>query len=266
MLKGLYIGGTNDYTIPASASNMLNNKTLDVCEIDGLGRPSADLYTTELVGADASVYSGQTVKSRSITLSVKPRGDAGRMALYRMLGYGQKKRIFLESDTGVYWIDGYVKGATYAAKPAQQSEIEIPIFCPYPWFRSLKAHEVFVPFGTSFSAQQAGDIRAGLDVYVGVNTAGKMGSFGLSDSKGNAVSYHSNSYYQITGAKGYVRLVDTTPGAHGFITAKAIQNITLTNDWVTVPPDEEETTITATFNTDGTPDGKFVWYDTWSGI
>ena len=64
MLKGLYIAGTTDYIIPADVMNILNSKMLDVCEIDGLGRPSADLYTTELVGADASVYSGQTVKSR----------------------------------------------------------------------------------------------------------------------------------------------------------------------------------------------------------
>lgn len=266
MLKGLYIAGTNDYTIPADAMNILNSKMLDVCEIDGLGRPSADLYTTELVGADASVYSGQTVKSRQITLSAKPRNDSERMRLYRLLGYGQKKRLFFENDAGIYWIDGYVKSATYAAKPAQRTEIEIPIFCPYPWFRSLRAHEVSVPFGTSFSARQAGDIRAGIAAYAEMAAGGKLRTFELSDNVGNTVSYRSSSYYQHVGAKGYVRLVDTTPGAHGFMSAKAIQDITLANDWVTVPADEEGITITATYNTSETPNGKFVWYDTWGGI
>lgn len=266
MLKGLYIAGTNDYTIPADAMNILNSKMLDVCEIDGLGRPSADLYTTELVGADASVYSGQTVKSRQITLSAKPRNDSERMRLYRLLGYGQKKRLFFENDAGIYWIDGYVKSATYAAKPAQRTEIEIPIFCPYPWFRSLRAHEVSVPFGTSFSAQQAGDICAGIRVGVEINTAGDMTAFGLSDSTGNAITYTSSGRYKLTGAKGYVQLVNTTPGAHAFFNAKAIQDIGVTNSWVTVPPNDESVMITATFNTNETPNGLFVWYDTWSGI
>ncbi len=266
MLKGFYSIPAGATAIPAGSPNLIHIDRYGIREIDGVGRPEADMYTTELVGTDASVYSGKTVKSRTITLSVDAQNEYATRELYRQFPYNTKRRFVFETECDTYFIDGIAKGMPRTQGVSQRSEFEIPIFCPYPWFRSLKAHEVFAPFGTSFSAQQAGDIRAGLDVYVGVNTAGKMGSFGLSDSKGNAVSYHSNSYYQITGAKGYVRLVDTTPGAHGFITVKAIQNITLTNDWVTVPPDEEETTITATFNTDGTPDGKFVWYDTWGGI
>ena len=266
MLKGLYIAGTNDYTIPADAMNILNSKMLDVCEIDGLGRPSANLYTTELVGADASVYSGQTVKSRQITLSVKPRNDLERMRLYRLLGYGQKKRLFFENDAGIYWIDGYVKSATYAAKPAQRAEIEIPVFCPYPWFRSLLAHKVDVPFGTSFTARQSGDICAGIGASVEINTAGNMTAFGLSDSAGNAITYTSSGRYKLTGANGHIQLVNTTPGAHAFFNAKAIQDISVTKNWVTVPPNGEIATITATFNTNETPNGRFIWYDTWSGI
>lgn len=266
MLKGFYSIPAGSAAIPAGSPNLIHIDRFGIREIDGVGRPQADMYTTELVGADASVYSGQTVKSRQITLSVKPRNDLERMKLYRLLGYGQKKRLFFENDAGIYWIDGYVKSATYAAKPAQRVEIEIPIFCPYPWFRSLRAHEVSAPYGTSFSARQAGDIRAGIVAYAEMAAGGKLRTFELSDNVGNAVSYRSSSYYQHVGTKGYVRLVDTTPGAHGFITTKAIQDITLTNDWVTVPPDEEGITITATFNTSETPNGKFVWYDTWGGI
>lgn len=265
MLKGLYIAGTND-TIPADAMNILNSKMLDVCEIDGLGRPSAELYTTELVGADASVYGTQSVKNRTITLSIQTRSNADRMELYRRFGYGNKRRLFLENDTGVYWIDGYVKGATYAAKPAKLTELEIPIFCPYPWFRSLLAHKVDVPFGTSFIAQQRGDICAGIGASVEINTAGNMTAFALSDSAGNAITYTSSGRYKLTGAKGYIQLVNTTPGAHAFFNAKAIQDISVTKSWVTVPPNGEIATITAMFNTNETPNGRFIWYDTWSGI
>ncbi len=265
MLKGLYVTDVSS-SIPATADNLINSGVLDVTEIDGLGRPSAELYTTELVGADASVYGTQSVKNRTITLSIQTRSNADRMELYRRFGYGNKRRLFLENDTGVYWIDGYVKGATYAAKPAKLTELEIPIFCPYPWFRSLLAHKVDVPFGTSFIAQQRGDICAGIGASVEINTAGNMTAFALSDSAGNAITYTSSGRYKLTGAKGYIQLVNTTPGAHAFFNAKAIQDISVTKSWVTVPPNSEIATITATFNTNETPNGRFIWYDTWSGI
>lgn len=239
MLKGLYIAGTNDYTIPADVMNILNSKMLDVCEIDGLGRPSADLYTTELVGTDASVYSGQTVKSRQITLSVKPRNDLERMKLYRLLGYGQKKRLFFENDAGIYWIDGYVKSATYAAKPAQRAEIEIPIFCPYPWFRSIEARQKAFAFGgDAITLQHNGDMPAGIKIYAPAQLAGRMIGFTL-ESGENRIEYGSNEVYSNSGGStAYTLICETTPGVHRFHAAKSIRDIKITGGWITVPADD----------------------------
>ena len=266
MLKGFYVAPAGATTIPGTSPNLIHIDRFGIREIDGIGRPEAELYTTELVGTDASAYSSQTVKSRTITLSVDAQDEYNMCTLYKQFPYNTKRRLIFETEYDTYFIDGIAKGMPRTQGISNRAEFEIPIFCPYPWFRSLRAHEVSAPYGTSFSARQAGDIRAGIVAYAEMAAGGKLRTFELSDNVGNAVSYRSSIYYLHVGTKGYVRLVDTTPGAHGFITTKAIQDITLTNDWVTVPPDEEGITITATFNTSETPNGKFVWYDTWGGI
>lgn len=266
MLKGFYVAPAGATTIPGTSPNLIHIDRFGIREIDGIGRPEAELYTTELVGTDASAYSSQTVKSRTITLSVDAQDEYNMRTLYKQFPYNTKRRLIFETEYDTYFIDGIAKGMPRTQGISNRAEFEIPIFCPYPWFRSLRAHEVSVPFGTSFSAWQAGDICAGVRVSVEINTAGDMTAFGLSDSAGNAITYTSSGRYKLTGAKGYAQLVNTTPGAHAFFSAKAIQDISVTNDWVTVPPNDGSVIITATFNTDKTPNGLFVWYDTWSGI
>lgn len=262
MLKGLYVTDVSR-SIPATADNLINSRGLDVMEIDGLGRPNAELHTTELVGADASVYGTQSVKNRTITLSIQTRSNADRMGLYSRFECGKKKRLFFENDTGVYWIDGYVKGATYAAKPAQLTELEIPVFCPYPWFRSLRPHTQDFVFGNAVTIRQNGDIRAGVRIYATLDVTEKLTNFSVRDEVGNKVTYNSDIAY-LPVAKAKRLLIDTTPGAHAFLRLKDVQNIRIENDWVTVPVGES-TTITTSINAVNA-NGTVEWYDTWGGI
>lgn len=266
MLKGFYVAPAGATTIPSASPNLIHIDKFGIREIDGIGRPEAELYTTELVGADVSIYSGQSVKSRTITLSVDAQDEYSMRTLYKQFPYNTRRRLIFETEYDTYFIDGIAKGMPRTQGVSNRAEFEISIFCPYPWFRSLLAHTVDVPFGTSFTARQHGDICAGIRASVEINTAGDMTNFGLSDSAGNAITYTSSGRYKLTGATGYIQLVNTTPGAHAFFNAKAIQDISVTNNWVTVPPNGEIATITATFNTNETPNGRFIWYDTWSGI
>ena len=59
MLKGFYVAPAGATTIPSTSPNLIHIDKFGIREIDGIGRPEAELYTTELVGADASIYSGQ---------------------------------------------------------------------------------------------------------------------------------------------------------------------------------------------------------------
>lgn len=274
MLKGLYITDVNNQTIPSDAINLVNNTELDLREVDGLGRPDAELYTQEKVAVDASFYSGQTVKSRTITLSVKTKNDLYRMVLYRMLGYNDKRRIFVETDAGVYWIDGYVKGATYAAKPAARQEIEIPIFCPYPWFRSARRHKRLVMLNkrnTVYDCCNNGDIQAGIQIY---STEGSdLMVRNLFASAGNNTVKFSTAiptfYTEQT-------LLDTTPGNHtiaGGWRGVSPSDITITGGMPVLNPGvsqliEVEVTADGANPIESIENAECLlsWYDTWSGI
>lgn len=264
MLKGFYSLPAGSAAIPAGSPNLIHIDRYGIREIDGVGRPAADMYTTELVGADASVYSGQTVKNRTITLSVDAQNEYAARELYRQFPYNTKRRFVFETDYDTYFIDGIAKGMPRTQGTSRRSEFEIPIFCPYPWFRSLKAHSKSFTFGKEFGTAQNGDVCAGIKIYANLSTQAKLTTFTIVDGKGNEIRYNADIVYTPPHA-GNALLVDTTPGLHSFLRLKAAKDIRIINDWVTVPVGKEGTSITASMNAIGAL-GTAVWYDTWSGI
>lgn len=264
MLKGFYSIPAGSAAIPAGSPNLIHIDRFGIREIDGVGRPQADMYTTELVGADASVYSGQTVKNRTITLSVDAQNEYAARELYRQFPYNTKRRFVFETDYDTYFIDGIAKGMPRTQGTSRRSEFEIPIFCPYPWFRSLKAHSKSFTFGKEFGTAQNGDVCAGIKIYANLSTQAKLTTFTIVDGKGNEIRYNADIVYMPPHA-GNALLVDTTPGLHSFLRLKAAKDIRIINDWVTVPVGKEGTSITASMNAIGAL-GTAVWYDTWSGI
>lgn len=279
MLKGLYVTQPNTLVIPSSTPDLLDSEFWGVREVDGLGRPDATTYTADRVGTDASFWSGLTVKSRKITLSVDAQADIYKMELYKLLGYGEKRRMFFETDTGTYWIDGYTTGMKYTASPSSVSEFEIPFYCPYPWFRSAKYHEKAITYGGgAVSVSQNGDVRAGIELYLTMESEINLHEFSMSLRKQSAmqsaISYNSSTFHSLKDAprrEDAVLLIDTTPGNHTFFTAQAVQDITITNDWCTVPPTgavdiSTEISISSGVTLATTASGFIRWHDTWSGI
>lgn len=264
MVKGFYSIPAGSTAIPAGSPNLIHIDRYGIREIDGVGRPEADMYTTELVGADASVYSGQTVKSRTITLSVDAQNEYAARELYRQFPYNTKRRFVFETDYDTYFIDGIAKGMPRTQGTSCRSEFEIPIFCPYPWFRSFRAHSKNFTFNEEFGVTQAGDVRAGIEIYANLTAEAKLTVFKIVDGKGNEIRYNSDIVYTPSRA-GKALLIDTTPGLHRFLRLKAVKDIRIINDWVTVPAGEDGTSITASMNAVGAS-GTAVWYDTWSGI
>lgn len=264
MLNGLYVTEPKTLIIPPEAPNLLDNESWGICEIDGLGRPEAEqLYTTELVGADASIYSGQSVKSRIVTLSVDAQDEYSMRALYKQFPYNTKRRLIFETEYDTYFIDCIAKGMPRTQGISNRAEFEISIFCPYPWFRSLRPHKKNFTFGDAVDIEQDGDICAGVRIYANLGLTEKLTNFSISDQTGNKITYESDIAY-IPAAAGNRLLIDTTPGAHAFLRLKDVQNIRIKNNWVTVPVGER-TTITTSINAVNAS-GTIEWYDTWSGI
>lgn len=263
MLKGFYVASAGATTIPSTSPNLIHIDRFGIREIDGIGRPESELYTTELVGTDASAYSGQTVKSRTITLSVDAQDEYSMRALYKQFPYNMKRRLIFETEYDTYFIDGIARGMPRTQGISNRAEFEIPIFCPYPWFRSLRPHTQDFVFGNAVTITQDGDIRAGVRIYATLDVTEKLTNFSVRDETGNKVTYNSDVAY-LPVAKAKRLLIDTTPGAHAFLRLKDVQNIKIENDWVTVPVGED-TTITTSINAVGAG-GTIEWYDTWGGI
>lgn len=263
MLKGFYSIPAGATAIPAGSPNLIHIDRYGIREIDGVGRPEADMYTTELVGADASTYSSQAVKSRTITLSVDAQDEYSMRTLYKQFPYNTKRRLIFETEYDTYFIEGIAKGMPRTQGISNRAEFEIPIFCPYPWFRSLRPHTQDFVFGNAVTIKQDGDIRAGVRIYVALDVTEKLTFFSVHDEVGNKITYNSDIAY-LPVAKAKRLLIDTTPGAHTFLRLKDIQNIRIENDWVTVPVGED-TTITTSINAVGAG-GAIEWYDTWGGI
>ena len=274
MLNGLYVTEPNTLIIPSGAPDLLDSEFWGICEIDGLGRPDAATYTADKVGSDASFWSGLSVKSRKITLSVDAQSDIYKMQLYKALGYGDKRRMFFETDAGIFWIDGYVTGMKYTSDASAISEFEIPIFCPYPWFRSAKYHEKAITYGgDAVSVSQNGDVRAGVGLYLPSTSTGNLNYLKVSSAPdGYAIKYESSEYQHIMGiANQPILLIDTTPGNHAFLASKMVQDIAITKDWCTVPATgavniSAQIGIWSGLNYIETANGLIRWHDTWSGI
>ena len=269
MLKGFYVTDTTEHILPQGAVNLIESDKYGIREVDGLGRPDAEMYTNSIAGADASFYIGQTVKSRTITLSVDAQNDFYRMELYKLFGYGKKKRIFLETNTGTYWIDAYAKGMTYATKPAIRTEFEIPIFCPYPWFRSVKCHEKQLKTNeqvTIHDCSHSGDICAGLQLRSALYVDVLVEQISM-ENRNNAVSFDT----RVATFGEEIVLLDTTPGEHVFAGGWRMtppSNSKITGAMPTLLPYESQNIIIYV-NSAGSyeEDVCFLrWYDTWSGV
>lgn len=226
---------------PSDAVDLLDTRTFGTIEITGLYRPAADDYITELGGIDASYYGGMSVKYREIKLNLDAQNDMQRMRLYHVLPYGLPRRFWIETNAGIFWIDGYVTGMPEGSSNNEIiANLDVTIKCPYPWFRSLHPHSVVIrpffrestngltypytddwPSGDELThIEQSGDVDAGIQIYaerIGdppiTGTYGSM--FGLYDSGGNNVSFqpqNTTGGHIIDYSGGKTLLIDTTPG------------------------------------------------------
>ena len=276
MLKHIYVGEPSGSIIPADAVDLMDTSTFGTIKVIGLGRPDADLYSFAYAGVDASCVSGMSVSARTITLDVDTQNECQRMRLYRALPYKKARRFWFANDTGIYWIDGYVKELPYDEEGHEISSFEITVFCPYPWFRSVDLHEQEIIAGDENSASlaQTGDAPAGILVYAQgtLLEIGKILSFRLETRGGDYFEAESGARFHVHAPDIYrLLLVDTTPGGAGLDTsvmfsADVLASIDMSANLITVDPDDG-VDISLTVSAASTSLRFFAcWYDTFTAI
>lgn len=275
MLRHLYVGDPDDGL--SGADDLLDTRTFGTIKITGLGRPAADLSRFAYAGIDASHVSGMSIPSRTITMEVDTQNECQRMRLYRVMPFRKLLRFWIVNDTGIYWIDGYAKELPYDEIGHDISSFEIPVFCPYPWFRSEKLHEKEIIVGASelVHLEQSGDAPTGILVYAqgSLSDLGKITSFSLEDGTGDYFTASVNFVSSII-VPGIQRslLVDTTPdgnlGTSGKFDAQYLASIDMSDDLITVEPDTGvDVTLDVTSTIDTTAYQFFAcWYDTFTAI
>lgn len=276
MLKHIYVGDTSGSKVPADAIDLIDTSMFGTIKVIGLGRPDADLYSFAYAGIDASCVSGMSVSARTITLDVDTQNECQRMRLYRALPYKKARRFWFANDTGIYWIDGYVKELPYDEEGHEISSFEITVICPYPWFRSVELHEQEIIVGASELAhlKQSGDAPAGILVYEQgtLLEIGKILSFRLETRGGDYFEAESGARFHVHAPDIYrLLLVDTTPDGAGLdasvmFSADVLASIDMSANLIMVDPDDG-VDISLTISATSTSLQFFAcWYDTFTAI
>lgn len=111
---------------------------INITDIDGIGAPEADIYTSEIVSADGDRYESSRAKSRKITLTLKPWFkpdiETSRQLTYKYFPVKKHVTLIFETDHRTLEIDGYVRSNNPKIF-SKDEEITIEIDCPRPWFR-----------------------------------------------------------------------------------------------------------------------------------
>lgn len=254
----------------------MDTSTFGTLKILGLGRPDAELHSFAYAGIDASKVFGLSVPSRLITLDIHTQNDYQRMRLYRALPYGQVRRFWFGNDTGVYWIDGYATELPYDEVGHEISSFEIPIFCPYPWFRRAGQHELEIAADAAKTVHltQSGDVPAGIRIYAQgtFNQLGALESFRLSNRISGGDYFEAKTDNRLVASiPGIFRnlLLDTTPGAdsmglEGTFSAEFLSSVDMSANLITVDP-ENGTDLVFTASS-STCQFFACWYDTFTAI
>lgn len=265
---------------PFDAVDLLDTRTFGTIEITGLYRPTADDYITELGGIDASVYGGMSVKSRTITLNLDAQNDMQRMRLYHVLPYGKPRRFWIETNAGTFWIDGYVTGMPEGSSNNEIiANLDVTIKCPYPWFRSLRAHQARIYARQESIFQQDGDIPAGIRLYL-LDVSGDdhryIDQFKVQAYPGGSFTWSSgvNRCMLPTDEPGL--FLDTTPGEtwwqrmHTYTgsTQQYIAEINMVGEVLIQPFEDTEIRITGDLLVAMGNEIEIYmeYFDTWSGI
>lgn len=205
---------------------------LQMRHISGLEPVEASISTTPFGSLDGDAYSGSSVGSRNIVMTVKPNPDwvtwtyeKLRLLLYTYFMPKRQVRLVFETDEiGAVEIFGYVESISPDIF-SKDGEIQISVICPYPYFTAI---EPTVVTGTTNDppviVEYDGTIETGINVEVThisgqPNLSGTFVSLGDAEHStfmvGYSIDINPTTYLVINSVPGnkYIRSVNANTGA-----------------------------------------------------
>lgn len=130
-----------------------------VQSVDGLGPSKANINSSELSGADGSVFNSSRVNSRNLVFNLKflptPRIEDTRLKSYKYFPIKKRIKIKITADNRICYTYGYIESNDVDIFSSWVST-QISIICPDPYFydvlqRVVKLSGIYPRFEFPFS-------------------------------------------------------------------------------------------------------------------
>lgn len=263
--------------LPLDPLGRAETDLVQIRNIEGLGPVNASINTTPLGSLDGNVFTGTSVGSRNIVLTLAPNPDWStwtyeklRKLLYTY--FMPKKLIRLVFETDEISTEVEIYGYVESCEPkmfTKDGEIQVSIICPYPYFTSV---DPIIMAGTTYDAEQTldyeGTVETGIVVemhYIAgtaptstiVYTQGSLGPSLLITDAIDASNYFLMS--SIPGQK-FVQLVNISSG----VITNLLGAMQEGSVWPTLQPGENQLAITTSGGS--VADWSLTYYNRYGGL
>lgn len=266
--------------LPLSNSPRAETDLIQIRNIDGLDPVKASVTTSPLGSVDGTSYTGSSVPSRNIVLTLHPNPDWGTWTFesLRRLIYSYfmpkiaTRLVFYSDDMDPVEISGIIESVT--VNPfSKDPEILVSIICPNPYFVALNptvlTGQTIRVGGDVVVVNYTGTIETGINVrvtYVADPIPGDIGiQLGdpLATYFATLASVGSSMYFEMNSVplQKYVQNVDMSTGLIVNLLSKI--HVQEGSAWPTLQPGENEFAVV----TDkGTQDWTLTYFERFGGL
>lgn len=265
-------------TLPLVDNGRAETDLIQVTNITGLDPVKAAVSTSPFGSVDGSAYTGSSVQSRNIVLTLRPNpnwDDYTYEALRRLLySYFMPKRptrlIFYSDDLIPVKIDGIVESVEVNLF-SKDPELQVSIVCPDPYFIALNPEVItgqsVRPGGVIATIDYDGTVEAGLYVkvthvstpaptYIGIQVGDPAVTYA------NVVATVSSSlYFELSSIpmQKYVQNVDLNTG----VIINLLSKIQQGSQWPLLQPGENDFSI---ITDAGVQDWELTYFERFGGL
>lgn len=262
-------------TLVLDPEGRLENDRVQLTNITGLDPVKGSVNTSPFGSVDGSSYTGSSVLSRNIVLTLKPNPDwdtwtyeSLRRLLYSYFMPKQISRLVFYSDdlipVEIYGVVEDVSVNMFTKEP----ELTVSIICPDPYFTALDATVLTAENGVTNTFEYGGNVEAGIIVKVtAVSGAPTTIGIQLGDPKvtyfGVIATVSASQYFEMSSVpmRKYVQNVNIGTGVIENLLSKVyIQEGSL---WPMLEPGVNEFKV---ITDSGVQDYQLIFYERFGGL
>lgn len=267
-------------TLPLDDNGRAETDLIQIRNIDGLNPVKASVNTSPFGSVDGTAYTGSSVLSRNIVLTVCPNPDwkswtyeSLRRLLYQYFMPKRSVRLVFYSDDMIpVEITGIVEDIS-VNQFSKDPELLVSIICPYPYFTALDPKIVT---GQSIRAGEevtlvhyGGNVESGVYVEVTYASGPNVNNLGIQIGDPD-VSYFTVSVADIVTPSEYAEMssiplqkyVQGIDTATGLIT-NLYPNAQIGSSWPTLQPGDNDFSVITDV---GIQDWRLIYYERFGGL